>query len=110
MIIFAWAIVQYSCGFSIRYNMLQYHLTYDDHANNSFFYYMKNTRVLLGIISLLMSIYFFISRFDIIREAFKLGLNSVHYGDLLLPIILFIIGIYLLTIKKKQNDKKSFDQ
>jgi hypothetical protein len=33
-----------------------------------------------------------------------LGFNAVPIGQLLLPIILFIIGIVLLTIKPKEND------
>lgn len=64
---------------------------------------MTTTRIITAIVALLMSIYFFIRRGDIIKELFKLGFNAVPYGQLLLPIILLVIGIVLLTIKKKEN-------
>lgn len=65
---------------------------------------MKTTKIITAIVALLMSVYFFIKRGDIIQELFRLGFNAVPIGQLLLPIILLIIGIVLLTIKQKDND------
>ena len=64
---------------------------------------MKQIRIILATLSLLMSIFFFFSRFDIIREMFNLGISAVPIGELLLPIVLLIIGIVLLTVKNKKD-------
>ena len=64
---------------------------------------MKKYQLIIGIVSLLMSVYYFVKRHDIIQELFKLGLNAVSIGKLILPSILLIFGITLLAFKKEKN-------
>jgi hypothetical protein len=66
--------------------------------------FMKLTKNIIAIFSLLMAAYYFIKRADIVREAFKLGVNAVPLGQLLLPITLLMIGIILLRIQPKKNE------
>jgi len=51
-----------------------------------------------------MAFYFLIKRRDIIIQLFKLNLDAIPVGKLILPIILFIVGVFFLTIKYKKND------
>lgn len=66
---------------------------------------MKQTRTIIAIVAILMSLYFFQKRYDILAEIFKLGINAVPIGQMLVPIMLLTIGIVLLTFKKKKNEK-----
>ena len=65
---------------------------------------MKTTKIITAIVALLMSVYYFFKRRDIIEELFKLGFSAVPLGQLLTPVILLTIGIVLLTVKQKNND------
>jgi len=65
---------------------------------------MKKLKLVFAIISFLMAFYFLIKRRDIIIQLFKLNLDAIPVGKLILPIILFIVGVFFLTIKYKKND------
>lgn len=65
---------------------------------------MSRLKLILGITALLMSVYFFIKRFDIIEEALNRSMNAVKIGELILPIILLLLGIFLILPTKKKTD------
>ncbi len=65
---------------------------------------MKKYNKIVSSISLLMSLYFFYVRFDVINRFLKR--DVLDLGELLLPIILLIISIILFispTIKKNES-------
>lgn len=66
---------------------------------------MKKSKI-VGVIFLLMSLYFFYKRYDVIREL--LGgrdINQIEIEGLLLPSILMVIGL-IFSFKKTKNDEK----
>lgn len=63
---------------------------------------MKYLFLLLGIISILFSIYFFIETSDIFVDFFERGFSKTNKGDLLKPILILLIGIFFLYLYYKQ--------
>lgn len=68
---------------------------------------MKSTQLILAIVALIMSAYFWFMRFDVVERIFTRGIANADIGTLLLPLILLLLGIVLLlrTLKKKPNEK-----
>ncbi|WP_460218291.1 hypothetical protein [Psychroserpens sp. MEBiC05023] len=68
---------------------------------------MKRIILLLGIVSILFSIYFFLEMYDIFQDIFKRGFFKTNKGDLLKPTLLLVLGIFLIwpALKKSKNDE-----
>ncbi len=66
---------------------------------------MKGTKLIIGIISLIMSVYFFYTRDDVVTTIFSRGVKYADVGMLLLPLFLFIIGLFLIFYKTKPKLK-----
>ena len=67
---------------------------------------MKDTFLLLSIISLLFSLYFFYERIDIFIETFQgRPLSQIPFNDLLKPILLTALCFFFLYIYRKQSSK-----
>jgi hypothetical protein len=67
---------------------------------------MKYVYLLLAIIALLFSLYFFYERTDLFVEIFNgRPLSQIPLGELLKPIILAILGIFFIYIYRKQPSK-----
>jgi hypothetical protein len=65
---------------------------------------MKYLSLLLAIISLLFSVYFFIERSDIFLEIFNgRPFNQIPFSEMLKPILLLILGIFFFYIFRKQT-------
>lgn len=61
---------------------------------------------LLGIITLLISLFLFWYCKDIFEELFEgRPFAEIQFRDLLFPVILLIISIYLIIFKQPQNEK-----
>ena len=72
---------------------------------------MKYLSLLLAILSLLFSIYFFTERSDIFIEAFNgRPFNQIPFSDLLKPILLLILGIFFYYIFRKQTSNNQNNQ
>ena len=67
---------------------------------------MKYIFLLLAIISLLFSLYFFFERSDIFIEIFnERPVNQIPFSEFIKPILLSILGIFFLYIFRKQTSK-----
>ncbi len=67
---------------------------------------LKNLKI-GGIIFLIMSLYFFYKRYDVIREIIGgRDINLVEIEILILPLILMILGLTLILKKSKKNENK----
>jgi len=55
----------------------------------------------MSLFSILMSIYFFYMRFDVVTRLFKRGIFD--FGEMLLPCLLMIIGVVLFLSSKAQK-------
>ena len=68
---------------------------------------MKYIFLLLGIISILFSIYFFSERADIFADIFDRGFSKTNKADLLLPILILLIGLFFFYTYFKQTKKQT---
>ncbi len=66
---------------------------------------MKETKLIIGIISLIMSVYFFYTREDVVTTIFSRGVKYAELGLLILPLLLFVIGLFLIFYKTKPKLK-----
>ncbi|MBU2938487.1 hypothetical protein KO494_02945 [Lacinutrix sp. C3R15] len=67
---------------------------------------LKNFKI-GGIIFLIMSLYFFYKRNDVIREILRgRDINLVEIDALILPLILIILGFMLILKKSKKDENK----
>ena len=70
---------------------------------------MKKYRILSGTIILIISIFIFYYRRDILVELFGgRPLYELDLSQLLLPILLIVIGLFLI-FKKEYNEKNNSD-
>ena len=67
---------------------------------------MKYILLLLGTISMLFSIYFFIETADIFKDIFDRGFIRTNKADLLKPTLIFIVGIFFFFVHYKQQKNK----
>jgi uncharacterized BrkB/YihY/UPF0761 family membrane protein len=69
---------------------------------------MKTTKLITAIALLIMSVYFWIMRFDVVQRIFEKGAGSADIGTLLLPLLLLVTGIILLyPFLKKEKDEST---
>lgn len=62
---------------------------------------LRITFRIMSLFSILMSIYFFYMRFDVVTRLFKRGIFD--FGEMLLPCLLMIIGVVLFLSSKAQK-------
>jgi hypothetical protein len=83
----------------------RFHFTCDIQLYFSLPALMKQAKFIIALVAILVSVYFFVKRLDIIEEWFNLGISAVPIGQLLLPLILLAMGIVLLMSKKQEKNE-----
>jgi hypothetical protein len=68
---------------------------------------MKYTLLLLGIVSILFSLYFFFETSDIFHDIVHRGFGKTNKADLLKPVLILLLGLFFLYLYYKQTKTSS---